>query len=137
LDKGSSIRKALGSRTHRDALPLAAGKLRGLSAEIVRQFERLRRRLHLFGDRRFPDAADLQAEADVFGDRQMRVERVALKHHRDVAIARRELVGDGAADQDLAFADVLEARDHPQRRRFSASRRADENDELAVVDGQI
>src|SRR6202521_5734443 len=67
----------------------------------------------------------------------MGIERVALKHHRDVAIARGEFVGDGAADQNLAFADVLEARHHPQRRRFSASRGSDENNELAVVDGQI
>ncbi len=41
-----------------------------------------------------------------------------------------------AADGQGAAADLLEPRDHPQCRRLPASRRADEDQELAVVDRQ-
>ena len=66
--------------------------------------------------------------------RQVRVERVALEHHRDVAVLRRHVVDDAAADRDRAVGDRLEARDHPQRGRLAAARRADEDEELAVLD---
>ena len=34
-------------------------------------------------------------------------------------------------------ADILEAGDHAQRRRFAAARRADQHDEFAILDVQI
>ena len=46
---------------------------------------------------------------------------------------RREVHHVLAADAQGAAADLLEPRDHPQRRRLPASRRADEDQELAVV----
>ena len=67
----------------------------------------------------------------------MRIERIGLKNHRDVAFARREIVRHFAADQDAAFGDILEPRHHPERRRFAATRRTDEHQELAVGDGNI
>ena len=66
--------------------------------------------------------------------RQVRVERVVLEDHRDVALLRARVVDDPAADRDRAVRDLLEARDHPQRRRLAAARRADEDEELAVAD---
>jgi hypothetical protein len=50
---------------------------------------------------------DLQAVSHVVEDRHVRVERVILKHHRDVALARLDVVDDPAADRDLAFADFF------------------------------
>jgi hypothetical protein len=44
--------------------------------------------VHL-GPRRLPHA---QAELEVLADRHVRVERVALEDHRDVALARRDAV---------------------------------------------
>jgi hypothetical protein len=41
------------------------------------------------------------------------------------------------ADADGAGGDVLETGDDAQQRRFSAARRADENDEFAVLDLKI
>ena len=66
----------------------------------------------------------------------MRVERVRLEDHRDVAVPRREVGDVAAADLDRAFGDLLEARDHAQQRRLPAAGRPDEDDELAVVDLQ-
>ena len=78
--------------------------------------------------------AQAQAERDVLVHREVRVERVVLEHHRDVALLRRQLVDDALADEELAAGDLLEAGDHPQRRRLAAAGRADEHEELAVLD---
>jgi hypothetical protein len=51
----------------------------------------------------------------------VRVERVVLEDHRDVAVFRREVVHDLVADFDRSVAYLLEARDHPQRRRLAAA----------------
>ena len=64
----------------------------------------------------------------------MRIERVVLEHHRDVAILGLELVDDAVADGDLAAGDRLEPGDHAQQGRLAAARRADDDDELAVGD---
>ena len=47
------------------------------------------------------------------------------------------VVHDPLADADLAGGDVLEPRDHAQQRRFSAARRPDQDDELAVADADV
>src|SRR5262249_30942474 len=78
-----------------------------------------------------------KSEADVLGDRHVRVERVVLEDHRDVAVARRQVVDDAVADLDLAVADLFEPGDHPQRGRLPAAGRADEDNELAVLHAEI
>ena len=80
------------------------------------------------------DAAQLQREAHVVAHAHVRVQRVVLEHHRDVAVLGRPVVHDLVADAQLAVGDVLEPGDHPQRGRLAAARRADEDDELAVLD---
>jgi hypothetical protein len=64
----------------------------------------------------------------------VRIERVVLEHHRDVALLGRQVVDDAVLDPDLAAGDALEPRHHPQKRRLSAARRADQHDELAIGD---
>ena len=70
-------------------------------------------------------------------DRHVRVERVVLEHHGDVAVLRRHVVDDVAADRDLAAGDLLEPGDHAQRRALAAARRADQHDELLVGDVEV
>ena len=67
----------------------------------------------------------------------MRVERVVLEDHGDVAILRRIEIDHLVADADLAGGDILEAGHHAQQRRFAAAGRADQRDELAVLDVDI
>src|SRR6266566_4431828 len=67
----------------------------------------------------------------------MRIECVILEYHRDVAIGRFDLVDDAPADVDLAAADGLEARDHPQQGGLAATGRADQHTELAVADLEV
>jgi hypothetical protein len=67
----------------------------------------------------------------------VRIKGVVLEDHRDVAVLRRDAVDDALADHDLPGRDVLEAGDHPQRRRLAAPGRADEDDELPVRDLEV
>ena len=48
-----------------------------------------------------------------------------------------DVVDQLAVDQDLAVGDLLEPGDHPQQGRLAATRRADEDHELAVLDLQV
>jgi hypothetical protein len=66
--------------------------------------------------------------------RHVRVERVVLEHHGDVAVLGRHVVDHAVADGDLAAGDLLEPGDHAQQRGLAAARRADQHDELAVLD---
>ena len=69
--------------------------------------------------------------------RHVRVERVALEHHRDVAVLRRHVVDHAVADEEAPVADLLEPGDAAQRGRLAAARRSDEDEELAVLDLEI
>ncbi len=77
----------------RDALLLAAGKLRRHALGVRRhrdEFEELHRPL---APRLLLDAAHLQRERDIVDAGEVRKQRVALKHHRRAALGRRQ-VGD-------------------------------------------
>jgi len=82
-------------------------------------------------------APQLQREGHVPVHVHVRVERVALEDHRDVAIPRRQVDDAATADADVAGSDVLQAGDHPQRRSLPAARRSDQDDEFLVLDRQV
>src|SRR5215467_12919667 len=67
----------------------------------------------------------------------MRVERVVLKDHGNVAVLGIAFVDELAVDTDLAACRLLEAGDHAQDRALAASRRPDEHHELAVGNVQV
>ena len=78
-----------------------------------------------------------QRESDVLAHRHVRIERVALEHHRKAALCWHDFGCILAIDRDVAFGDVLEAGDQAQERGFPAARRADEHHELAIFDGEV
>ena len=138
FDSGSSIRQtgasamiARPSATRCCWPPESCDGLRSSSAVEAEEVGDARRR------RRAPPASTLahaQAEHDVLGDRQMRKQRVALEHHRDVALRRRQPRDVAAVDRDAAAVGRLEAGDQPQRRRLAAARRAEQHVERAGVE---
>ena len=67
----------------------------------------------------------------------MRIERIGLEHHREAALGRRHVDDVRAVDQDLPAGDVLEPGDQAQQRGLAAAGRADEDDELAVLDLEV
>src|SRR6202140_3446836 len=74
-----------------------------------------------------------QPERHVLVDRHVRIERVILEHHRDVAVLWLQLVHDAVVDRDRAGGDVFEARNHPQQGSFPAARWTDEHEQFIVT----
>ena len=81
--------------------------------------------------------AQLQREGHVPVHVHVRVQGIALEHHGDVAVARRQVDDGLAADADVAGRDLLQAGDHPQRRRLPAPAGPDQDDELLVAHRQV
>src|SRR5690606_13346433 len=67
----------------------------------------------------------------------VRIEGIALKHHGDVSIVGRDVVHHASTDFDGSTGDVFQGRNHALGRRFPASGRPDQYDELTVLDAQI
>ena len=95
FDSGSSIRNAFGSRTMARPIatrwrwpPESAAGRRSRSSSRPQHAARRSRR----GARspRFGGLANLEPVAEVLAHRHVRVERVVLEHHRDVAVVRRQ-----------------------------------------------
>ncbi len=116
-----------------DTLPLAARQILRSAVEQMRQFEDMGGVLDLPLALGQWDAGNSECKAHVFGNRHMRIERVGLKHHRQAALRRIDVVGPRAVDHQIAAVDFLQAGDHAQKRGLAAAGRADEDDEFAVV----
>ena len=121
----------------RDALLLAAGELARPALEQRLDRQDLGGAAHGGVDLRLCDVAVAQAEGQVVVHAHVLVERVVLEHHGDVAVLRLQVVDDPVADGDGAAGDVLQPRDHAQRRRLAAARRPHQHDELVVGDVQV
>ncbi len=122
---------------HRHPLPLTTRQCLRLALEVLGETQDLGG----LGDAPLAllrvDLRHLQGEAHVVGHRHVRVQRVVLEHHRDVAVLRRQLRHLAVADVDVTVIDLLQAGEHPQRRGLATARRSDENHELAVLDLQV
>jgi hypothetical protein len=122
--------------SHGHPLALTAGELGRLAVQQRGQVQHLGRLGHLGLDLGLGQLGQSQREGDVLAHRHVRVQRVGLEDHRDVAVPRRLLVDPRSPDAKFAGRDVLQAGDHVERGRLSATRRPDENHELAIGDGQ-
>ena len=120
-----------------DALPLAAGECLRLAVEVLGDAEDVRGLRDALRDLLLGNLAQLERKRHVLRDRHMRIERVVLEYHRDVAVLRRNVVDERAVDVQLAARDLLETCDHAQGGGLAAAGRADENDKLLVLDGKI
>ncbi|MPM84688.1 hypothetical protein SDC9_131761 [bioreactor metagenome] len=117
-----------------DTLALTAGERLGLSLQILGDTENLRRFLHLLVDLSLGNLAQLESERHVFIHGHMRVERVVLEDHRDVAILGGNVVDETVADVKLTLGNLFQTGDHAQSCRFAAAGRPDENHKLFVRD---
>ena len=120
-----------------DALALAAGELARLAVQVAAEVQDRRRLLDAGLDLLLGDVAQLQSEGEVVADGHMRIERVALEDHRDVAVFGRDVVDDPLADPQRAGGDLFQAGDHPQARGLAAAGRPDEHHELRVSDVEV
>src|SRR5262249_19167110 len=121
----------------RDALALAAGELPRLAAQQFADAEDVGRLLDALADLAPVELAHLQAEGHVVVHAHVRIERVVLEHHGDIAVHRRQSVDHLAVDRNVGGADDLEPGDHSKRRRLAAARGSDEYDKLLVANLQV
>jgi hypothetical protein len=128
------LRGADDRAAHRHPLALTTGERLGLAVEILLEVEDLGGLGDPFGDLCLVLAGDLQREAHVVRDGHVRVERVVLEHHRDVAVLGRQVRDVALADADRTAVDVLEPGEHPQRGGLPAAGGADQDEELPVAD---
>ena len=125
----------------RDALALAAGKLRRKSFGQRFELDELQQFFHAGADFVFrrprffgPDA---QAERDVFKHAQVPEQRVMLKGKTGLALARGNLRHVLAVKQDLRLAGIVgkfQAGDDAQQRGLAGTGRAEQRDEFAGLD---
>ena len=101
---------------HGDTLALAARKFARASVKEVPDAKPDRRTTDLFADCRLGGFAHRQAEAHIGGDVHMRIQRVGLEYHGDIAILRRDIVDEAPPDHDLAGRRLLEPGDDAQQR---------------------
>ena len=111
---------------------LQAGRI-----EQVLDVQRLRRLGDGFLDLCLGHLRQLEPEGHVVVQVHVRIQRVALEHHRDAALGRGQVVDDTAADGQLAFGDVFQPGDGAQQRALAAAAGPHEDHELAVVDVQV
>ena len=117
-----------------DALSLSAGKRLGLSLQILGDAEDLGCFFDLLVDLRFGNLAQLESERHVFIHGHVRIERVVLEDHRDVAVFRGDVVDESVADVEFTFGDLFQTGDHAQSCGLAAARGADEYNKLFVRD---
>jgi len=65
------------------------------------------------------------------------IERVALEHHRDIAVLRRHVIHDAVADEDAAIGNLFEACKEAQAGGLAAARRADKHQEFLIRNGEV
>ncbi len=131
------LRAAHDRPRERDALPLSAGELRGLALHQLTEPEGFGRGAHQLLALGRRQLAALQRELDVPLHGHVRVQRVALEHHRDVAILGLDVVDDAIADADVAVRRILEPRDHPEGGGLPAARRPEKHEEFVVLGLEI
>ena len=131
------LRIAHDGATHRHALALPAGQRLRLAVEQLGDVENARGMVDALFDLVLGKFAQLEPERHVLERGHVRVERVVLEHHGDVAVLGGPVVDDLAADENVARGDLLEAGDHAQRRRLAAAGRSDQHDEFVIRNVEI
>jgi len=122
---------------HCDALTLATGEGLRLAVQVLDEVEDLGCGLDALTDLRLVLLGDLEREAHVFRDGHVGVQRVGLEHHGDVAVLGLHVGDVSVSYPNGAFVDVLEACEHSQRGRLSATRGSDENEKFSVGDVDV
>ena len=123
--------------THGHTLTLTTGQSLRLAVEVLGQVENLSGLLDALANLVLRSAGDLQGEAHVVGNGHVRVQSVVLEHHCDVAVLRLHRGDILATNEDAALVDLLQAGEHTKGRRLTTARRADEDEELAILDIKI
>ncbi len=116
----------------RHALTLTAGHRLGQLVQHRGQAQQLCGVVDALGDDLLRMPTQLEPERQVLGHGHVRIQRVALEHHGDVAILWRHVVDHALADLQRAGADVFKTGDHAQQGRFAAAGRSHQHHQFAI-----
>jgi hypothetical protein len=120
-----------------DALLLAAREALRLAVEQSLELHHPRDLGHPFPDLLLGLALGSEREGEVVAGPEVRVERVELEDHGDVALRRRQVVDERPTDADVARGLPLQACHRAQGRRLAAPGRPEHHEQLAVADRQV
>ena len=137
LVKQEGLRVAHDRATQGDALALTARQRCRPALQQAVDSQYPRHLSHAFVDARRLDMSHLQTECEVLANGLVRIERVALEHHRQIALLWRHARHVLAIDQDAPTCRSVEARDQPKDGALAAARRSNEHQQFAVCDLQI
>ena len=119
---------------HRHPLTLTTGELARESGQQGVEVQNTRGFFYPFVGQGFVGLTQAQAKRHVFAHRHVRVQGIALKHHRDVAVLGVQVVHHPVINGDIPARDLLQTRQHAQQGGFAATRRPHQHDELTISD---
>jgi hypothetical protein len=121
----------------RDTLALATRQLRGTMIEQPFDIERRSNVGDPLCHNRPVGAARPQSVGKVVADAHVRIERVTLKHHRQITRLRRQRRDVAVAYHNAAGGRRFEAGNQPKQRALAASRGPDKHQELSILDAKL
>ena len=121
----------------RDALLLAAGQLPGPARLEALELDHVQRAFDAGFDLVFGQAARVQGEGEILGDRHVGEQGVVLKDQPDVAFVRFDRGHGPAVQPDFPAVGVLEAGQHLEAGGLAGPGRPQQRDELAARDLQV
>ena len=121
LIKQKQLRLAHDGPAHGHALTLPARQGARLAVQQMAQLEDLGSLVNPRADLVFGHLGDFQSVGHVVKHAHVRVQRIVLEHHRDIALGRLQRVDHAIADRDGAAADFFEPGHHAQQGRLAAA----------------
>ncbi len=121
----------------RDALLVAALSAPGRASRMCLDLEQARDLGDPLVHRFLRLTLGLERKGDIVPGRHVRVEREELEHEGDVALAGVRPGHVAPVEQDRAAGGRFQPGDHAQGGRLAAARRPQQDDELAIVNGQV
>ena len=98
----------------RNPLALAARQLCRPALQVGPEVEDCRGALDLVANHRLVDVRQPQRKRHVIGYRHVRIQRIRLEHHRQVALGRRQIGDVAPVEHQAAAIDRFQAGDQPQ-----------------------
>src|SRR5215471_18410950 len=80
---------------------------------------------------------DPESVRHILIDGHVRVQGVILKHHGDVAFARRQVIDLALTNEEVATGNIFEPGDHPERGALRTAGRPDQHHKLPIVDIEV
>ena len=119
-----------------DTLLLAAGHVLGLPVAKRGNLHHVEHLLHAPCLLRILDVPLFQTERHILERRHMGEHGIVLEDHADVPLVAGDVVDALPVEEEIASLDGIETGNHAQQRGLAASRRAEQREELTLLDVQ-